>query len=283
MKRIVIIFFILIGAYLLYSFIQNFSIFKSGNYTSDPLTDSIHEIEIDISSLNLEIIPDNRDNVKVDFDGKGKIKVDEKRDRIVIKHEKPMIHFISLFNRGEMKVYIPKDYHKKLDIDMGSGSVLLAGSHHQPYYLEQLSIDMSSGVATLNHLIIDQFSFDVASGNIEIDHVETKDSEFEVRSGNIRIDNFVGPVRADISSGKFALHMKELKDFIDMKVSSGIIDLDLPENADFTLNGKVSSGKISYDFPLTVKEHDGRNIHGYHLSGKYPIHIKVSSGNVKIY
>jgi len=58
--------------------------------------------------------------------------------------------------------------------------------------------------------------------------------------------------------------------------------LDLPEDADFTLNGKISSGNISSDIPLKEKEQSDNRLRGKHGSGKFEIKADVSSGNIDI-
>src|SRR5690554_777446 len=155
MKRILIIFFILIGVYLIYTLIQNFPLLNDGNYTTSPISNSVEEIEIDVASLKLEIIPEKRDNIEVEFEGKGKVKLDDKRRKITIEHEQPFFNFFSVFNRSHLTVYIPEDYNRSLAVDMGSGSLYLSGSSDKPYQLKKLSVNMSSGHAELNHLNVD--------------------------------------------------------------------------------------------------------------------------------
>ncbi|MFH7445155.1 DUF4097 family beta strand repeat-containing protein, partial [Pseudomonas syringae pv. tagetis] len=61
--------------------------------------------------------------------------------------------------------------------------------------------------------------------------------------------------------------MDKLTDTIKIDVSSGNVELDLPDSAYFELNGRVSSGKISSDFPLTTKGTDRKHMNGTHGSG----------------
>ena len=67
-----------------------------------------------------------------------------------------------------------------------------------------------------------------------------------------------------------------------MEVSSGNVQLDLPDDANFTLNGKISSGLISNDFPLNNEIKDSHTLQGTHGSGKYNVDLFVSSGRINI-
>jgi lia operon protein LiaG len=77
--------------------------------------------------------------------------------------------------------------------------------------------------------------------------------------------------------------MAELTDDLNLNVSSGDLELDLPDNADFTLNGKTSSGDISCDFELKNKEENDDRLSGKHGNGKHEIKADVSSGDIVIF
>ena len=130
---------------------------------------------------------------------------------------------------------------------------------------------------------MNEFIHDGSSGKVTIDTLVTKTGTFDLSSGNLEINHYTGAFNADVSSGKLLLQIDKLNNPIDIDLSSGNVDLDLPDNANFTLDGEVSSGNISSKFPLTTTETDNKNLKGTHGSGKSKINISVSSGDVDIY
>lgn len=282
MKRILMIFLILAGGYILFTTVGNF-FFSSNDSSKAAVTDKIDIIEFDISSVGLTIIPENRDDLETEFEGRGKVTVEQKGDTITVSHKREWFAWFSFFNSSKLKVYIPEDFNKEMVIDIGSGNVELSGdSPENPFKLNKLSLDLGSGNVKLNNLSVQEFSHDGSSGNLAVHSLNTNKSSINISSGNVKITELIGELEADISSGKLDVQMAELKSPIKIDVSSGNVTLDLPDKADFTLDGDVGSGNISYDFPLTIEEQDRGDIKGSHGAGTHEIEIDVSSGNVKI-
>lgn len=252
--------------------------------TQATVTEDIEMIEIDMTSGNSSIIPEDRQDIKAVLEGKGTVSVDESHDKITVTVKRKWFEWFSFSNKNSLKIYIPEDYHKNLAIDMGSGNLTLSGpSKSQPFKLEKLKLDVSSGNMKLKNLEVTEFDHDGSSGNVEVDTLTTKTGTFDISSGNIDIKHYVGAIKADLSSGKLDLQMDKLVGTIDIDISSGKVNLDLPDDADFSLNGETGSGKITCDFPLTSNSTISNEINGTHGSGKYQIDLDVSSGSIKIY
>ncbi|MGG0717302.1 DUF4097 domain-containing protein [Robertmurraya massiliosenegalensis] len=283
MKRILLIFIILVGGYIIFTSVGNLTWFSNKDNTKADITNKINTIEFDISSVSLEIIPEKRNDLEADFEGKGKVNVTQKGNTITVTHERTWNSWFSFFNNSKLTVYIPEDYQKDMEIKIGSGNVDLAGnSEKQPLILDDLSIDMGSGNINLSHLQVNEFSHDGSSGNASIEGLISKSSTIDISSGNLKVTGFSGELEADISSGKLDIEFAELVDSVEIDVSSGTVTLDLPNNADFTLDGKIGSGNISYNLPLTIEEQTKHKVKGTLGTGKHKIDIDISSGNVKI-
>jgi lia operon protein LiaG len=290
MKKVLIIFIILVGLYSLFNIVNNsfdWVPFGEKKENQATVTNQIEQIEIDVASLSTTIIPENRNSVKAELKGKGQLIVDKNGDKIVVKVKRPWGSWFSLFNFSKnprLTIYVPEDYDRNMNIDLGSGNLKFSGpSKQQPMKLDELIVDIGSGNLELRNLEVTQLKHDGSSGNVVIDSIKAKNGTFDVSSGNLVINHYQGAVKADLSSGNLDLQMDKLTDSIDIDVSSGNVHLDLPDNADFTLRGDVGSGKITSDFPLTSKNLNSKNIQGKHGSGKYPINLDVSSGTIKIY
>lgn len=283
MKRILLIFLIIAGGYILFTTIGNLTWFANKDQMKAEISDKIDNIEFDIASANVTIIPENRDDLEAQLTGKGKVTVKQKGDTITVEYKQKWFSWFNFFNHSKLNVYVPEDYKEDMVIDIGSGNLELSGeSAKQPYKLNHLILDMSSGNVELNDLVVNEFAFDGSSGNVEIHSLDSKTTSVDVSSGNVKISDFAGELEADISSGRFDAQFAELRDSISIDVSSGNVTLDLPDKADFTLEGETGSGNISSNFPLKVENQDKHEIKGTHGSGKHEIEIDVSSGNVEI-
>lgn len=281
MKRILLIFLIIAGGYILFTTVGN--LFGS-DHSKVKVSNKIDNIEFDVSSAKLNIIPDSRNDLEANLEGRGKLTIDESGDTITVSHERKWFEWLPFFNTSTLTVYIPEDYNKDMLIDIGSGNVNFAGkSASDPFELENLTLDMSSGNVNLTNLVVNEFVHDGSSGNLNVKSLATKTSSIDISSGNVKIAEFTGKLEADLSSGKLEVQMKELIDSVDIDVSSGNVQLDLPDDADFTLEGDMGSGNFSYDYPLTIEKEDNHEIRGTHGTGEHKIEVEVSSGNVKLF
>jgi lia operon protein LiaG len=166
-------------------------------------------------------------------------------------------------------------------INIGSGNLDFVND--KPMNLDELTLDIGSGNLNIKSLSVKTFALDGASGNVKIDSLKTKSGNIDLSSGNININHYLGPLKADVASGRLNVQMDKLTDSINIDLSSGLVNLDLPKNADFDLDGEVSSGNITCDFPLTTTSSDQKNLKGTHGSGKNKVNLSVSSGLVHVY
>lgn len=282
MKRIVILLLIITGLYIVFNQSFQFDGFAFGGSKDGraALSKSIETIEINVAGVSTTIIPENRDDVEAVLTGKGSLNVEETGSTLLIETQKKMFNWFSFSEKRQLKIYIPEDFNRNMNFQVGSGTLNYSGESMK---LNKLSLDIGSGNVNLDHLDVNEFIHDGSSGNVKIDTLLTKSGTFDLSSGNLEIDHYTGALNADVSSGRFSIQMDKLTDSIDIDLSSGNVDLDLPDNANFNLNGKVSSGDITSDFPLTANGSDKKSIKGTHGSGKYKINVSVSSGNVQIF
>ncbi|MDF2854825.1 MAG: hypothetical protein K0Q87_676 [Neobacillus sp.] len=282
MKRIVIILLVITGLYIVFN--QSFSFdgfaFAGSKDESAKVRNNIEVIKVNVGSVSTTIIPQDRQDVRAVLTGKGKLTVTEEGNMVEVKTKSKWFNWFNIEGKRQLKIYIPEDYTKDMDIDLGSGNLTFSG---KSMVLDELHLDIGSGNVDLSNITVNQFIHDGSSGNVDIDTLTTQKGSFDLSSGNLDIQHYTGALEADVSSGRLKIQMDELKDTIEIDVSSGTVDLDLPDSADFVLNGEVSSGKISSDFPLATNGTDKKNINGTHDSGNHEIEISVSSGNVKIY
>lgn len=286
MKKIIVIFLVIMGLYVLVFQTSIFSWSIFGNESNEAMVSSrVELIEFDISGASTTIIPGNTDNVRAELDGKGKVSVKQNGDKISVHYKRKWfegsLHF---FDKSKLTIYIPEDYNRDMSIEIGSGNLAYSGpSKNQPMELNELKVELSSGNVKLENLTTKTFKHDGSSGNIQIDSLTTETGILDISSGNINLKNYIGELEADLSSGNLAVQMDKMIGPIEIEVSSGRASLDLPKDANFTLNGEVSSGHINSKLPLENKVEDKKNLKGTYGNGKYDIHLDVSSGSIEIY
>ncbi|MGF2614225.1 DUF4097 domain-containing protein [Rossellomorea vietnamensis] len=263
------------------------SLFASGKRTGDnsvSVNDKVDTIEIDVASSNTVIIPEDRDDVKAELEGDGNLIVSSRGDGIKVEVKRKWFSWMSFNHDSELTVFIPKQFDRSMDINIGSGSLEFAGnSSSKPMVLDTLRTDMSSGNLELTDIKTNKFVHNGSSGSLIVDRLTTEDGIVDISSGDVEMTDYSGPLKGDLSSGEMDVEMAELKGDIRFDLSSGNVELDLPDNSSFTLTGEASSGNISNEFPLKSEKLDDGDISGTHGSGKYEIEISVSSGDVRIY
>ena len=259
MQKILIFVVILAGAFILLLTIP--SLLPFGKQTEAEVTEQIDLIELDVSGISTIIIPEDRSNIVAELDGKGQVEVKQNGDTITIEYSRNWSQQFSFFSSPKLFVYIPEDYNRDIDLEVGSGNIDFKGNSK----------------FQINHL-----SMDVGSGNITMNSLSTKKSVMDVRSGNIHLKRHTGQVEADVSSGNLVIQMDELTDSVKIDVNSGRVELDLPEDANFTLEGEVNSGFISNHFELKDKVQNKQNLSGVHGTGEHFINMDVSSGVIEL-
>ncbi|WP_404330995.1 DUF4097 family beta strand repeat-containing protein [Mesobacillus maritimus] len=285
-KRILVIFLVITGIYIIFSNFPVLSLlgFNSTNNQSAEITERIDSIEIQTTSVPTTIIPENREDLSVDYDGKGTVKIDHKGDTVKVEVTGPTFSFFSINRNANLKIFIPEDYNRNMEIKVGSGTLELSGpSKENPMKLDKLEITLGSGKLELRNLIVNHIDHKGSSGKVDVDNIQSTASSFDMSSGKLNIHNYSGAIDAEVSSGEMNIQIDELNGHSSVKASSGRINLDLPDDADFTLMGKTSSGTINSEFDLTDENISKNRLEGKYGTGKYKLDLQVSSGNIRLY
>ncbi len=262
LRKLMMMVVILLACFVLYFSIPS-SWFGFGTKSVE-VTRDMELIDLDVSGVSTKMVTEERDNVEAKLDGKGQLQVRESGRAIEIEYKRSWFQSFPFFKGPELTIYIPEDYDRDIDIEVGSGNLTYEGkSKEQPILLNQLSLDLSSG-------------------NVHMANIQVKNGTFDIHSGNVGVSHYQGKFEAEVSSGNLKVQMDELTDSIEMNVHSGHAVVDLPNDADFTLDGSVNSGSITNSFSLKNKEENKRAISGVHGSGKYNVELSVSSGKIAI-
>lgn len=283
LKRIFAIFIILVGSYILFNGVNSWMTFGGGSKEAS-INNRIDLISIDVSSSDTVIIPEKRNDVRAELDGKGNVTVNKSGNEVQVEYKRKWLDGFQFFNnKSNLKIYVPEDYSKSMSIKVGSGRLNFAGkSESHPFELEKLNVDMSSGKISLANIKADEFEHKGSSGMMDADHLTAGSGEIDMSSGRVKIWNYQGKLDAEVSSGQLDILIRKLSDSVNVKASSGFVRLNLPDDADFTLKGKASSGHISSHYKLDDEIRNKNDISGKHGTGEHDISVSVSSGKAEI-
>ena len=162
--------------------------------------------------------------------------------------------------------------------------------------LDNVDIEATSGNLTIPSLETDRLKLDVTSGDINvmtgardilvdatsgtIALKSTSDAEkitVKTTSGNVSVEaKNADTLKISCTSGDITAALAAF-DRLEIDATSGDITLKLPEKPGFTADLDVTSGKISYDLPLS---RDGRKYICGNGSGE--VDVDTTSGNIRI-
>lgn len=248
---------------------------------------SIKEISIRNSSSRINVISEKRSDVKVTLTGKISssgstteptliTSLEDGTLNITVKQQNLYIGFVNIDLK--LDIYVPSDYKESLKIDSSSGDVTIDN-----FTLNNLNCKLSSGNLKFNALTVNNFDYICSSGNLNAGSLNSKYSNLKSTSGNIDIGNFKGDLKSNSSSGNVKIAYSEFNNAVDIHVSSGRVDLKLPETAEFNLNAKASSGSVTCKFPITITDKQKDNyLQGTVKSDKNKVVISTSSGNINV-
>ncbi|MGV3489149.1 MAG: DUF4097 family beta strand repeat-containing protein [Tuberibacillus sp.] len=283
MRKLAGILFIVIGVLILAGVAIRFFPVTTKIDEKNVSLDGTAQLVIDLSSENVEMIPEERSDMKVELSRKGLQDADiiskQEGDKTTISVKKDGWHWF--FNWGsKVKMYIPNDYASEIDLRLHSGNLTFHGDDIQ---LKKLSLDVVSGNIDLTDLEVEKMVSNVHSGNVHLVGIKAKkEAALDVRSGNTKATHFEGPLSIDTRSGNVTVQMDSLKS-LAVNTRSGNVKLDLPNDAGFKIKAKLDSGSIHNSFSLDDSLGGSNYLMGTHGDGKANITINGRSGNVKIY
>ena len=277
----VIVGLLAVGAVLLILY-ENTSLFVGGSdKNSIKVTERTEEINIITHSSDMKIVPEARNDVKAALNGNGELSLRKQGDKIEVEVKQKWYQFFNFNGESDVTVYLPADFNQNLKLEVGSGNVELKGA--SSLVLNEVDIEMSSGDVELSNLQTKSFKHDGSSGRLIIDQLSTEKGSFDISSGDVILTNYSGPLKGEMSSGEMKVQMEQLSGDVSFDLSSGDVELDLPDDANFTLDTEASSGDISTTFTLKDQMITNNKISGVHGSGEHQVNVSLSSGNARVY
>ena len=246
--------------------------------------EGIKNIDIETPFVDVNIIPEKREDIKIHYNGYikasyiPKLETNKSRHTLYIVAKKDNSNSYSVYNSNlKLDIYVPMDFKYNIRTTTSSGDIKISK-------LELMDLDLtaSSGDVQIYDINLDNLSIETSSGEQELKNIKSQNSSFLTSSGDIEIYNFTGDINITTSSGDIHLDYKTFNNNVGITASSGDVKVILPSNSNFNLDANTSSGEIESNFPVTITGKLKNNLSGKVGNGTNSINITTSSGDISI-
>lgn len=268
---------------------------------------NIKKINLDWTSGSINIYKSDSDKIRVIQKSKYDLKEDElvnidyKNETISVKEGKKKIGFFFLGFGSistSLDVYLPDKEFEEIYVKISSGRANIENLKLSKFKVkvssgkidirkvvsQDIEANVSSGSIEMNDVRTSSLNFEVTSGKIEINNLDTNILNASVKSGKIDIDGSAKQMDLKTTSGKILVNDNVLPENLDVKVTSGSIDVAIPENEGFEVSYSVTSGSFKSDFDLysNMSNLDKKNGEGKYKNGGNKFNFQVTSGKIKL-
>jgi lia operon protein LiaG len=150
---------------------------------------------------------------------------------------------------------------------------------------DNIIVDTTSGTITFDTVSGKTLQVDSTSGDFRGIAIEAENFSRDTSSGDTRIDDFTGKFYCKSVSGTIAARFTRFDLDIEVRSTSGDVELELPHGSGFDLDIETTSGDIDCDWPITMtvdgKVKDNR-LTGTVGDGGPEVTIKTTSGDVDV-
>lgn len=247
----------------------------------------INKIYVDLASTDIKVIPTGEEEITVHLYGE------------VSTNKNMELPFLVAYRSGdELRIEIKspktifigiKIWRAKLDIYIPEG------------YIEVFKADTTSSDVDVSNLKVDEFEFNSSSGDFRGELLLANSIKLKSTSGDISLNDYTGNVNIDLISGDTVLENGSKNENIEIgsvsgdvyieqedasnikiRVTSGDIEINLSEDAQFYFTARTTSGYIENSFPIRVTSSGRRNLEGVVGSDEKQIDVSTISGDISI-
>ncbi|UQZ94241.1 LiaG family protein [Bacillus safensis] len=288
MKRLIGLIFILAGVFLMIGML-----FKNGDLfhlsfsrekpvtTASAKTEEIDQLDISLSGFRVKVKPENRSDISVTaVNGKGKMYAEQTGGTFKIRAENKSFLFFTQFEKGELLVKIPTDYHKNVKITGGSGVSEINGEGKLS--LQDVILKSTSGNLTAENFSAKNVEIKATSGRLAVSHIDAKDSDIGATSGRADIKDVKGELQLGMTSGRLTASFDTIESPVSFHMTSGSAKFNLPDEGDFNVQVKKTSGSVDHSYDFDQVDSEGRGFKGTQGKGTHLVDIEMTSGKLKL-
>ncbi len=246
------------------------------------ITEPIESLAIDWTAGSITVEGTNQSTIEIkeyankNLSEKEKASIDVDKTALAIESN---IHSTFTFvfwqsPKSHLHVLVPYDMLNKLEIRHTSGTLLI-----QDIEANSIFIKFTSGIANFKKLQSESMSIDMTSGSMNFDQIVIDKLDIDLTSGSVNANKMtVDAMNASMTSGLLNIEFVNTPpSMIDWKINAGNATIDLPENADFSLDTTITSGSLNANFPHTTNN----NVKTY-KNGRDSYTLKITSGSVTV-
>ena len=228
-------------------------------------------LEIDLGASTLKTEFYDGDSIEIYYPQSKRLrtKIDEQQGKLTYKSEpKWYVNFSGTTKLPETVIKMPKEKVLDLKIDLGAGTINLAGGVYgnvlidvgagklncQNIECNKLSFDISAGTVKLESIVCTTLVCDISAGTVKLESVECTNLVCDVSAGKLDISSVACPdIKADVSAGTVNLGISGIKSeyTILSDVSAGTCNVSSQiGSTDKKLDVDCSAGTINVKFIL---------------------------------
>jgi len=263
--------------------------------------DGLKSIDVSSASARVNIIPSDTQEVKAHLYGTTavvpKLTANESGGSLQIKTEYPLEIGVHLnYTSLTLDIEIPKSYSGEFSGSTVSGPFVINDFKFEKMSIKSVSgaikakninagsttVSTTSGTTDLENLS-GGLSFKSVSGELNAVLQNSSDKvEISTTSGAMNIKGLVSDFTFSSVSGALEADFMSVNGNLKLHSTSGALHLKLPENSDFDLNYKTTSGGFKSSFPLTANSNDKHNVIGTAGKGGHQIQADTVSGALEL-
>lgn len=248
--------------------------------------DGIKNISIDVTTAQINIIPEDRTDVQAIFTGnvvtaspynEPQLKAEISGDSISIVVENKSNISFNFSSRFNLDIHVPKNYNNNFSVNVTTGKIVLNDMN-----LKSLKAKATTGDIEFKNINLDTLEIVCTTGNIDLDNIKSKSSTVSATTGKINISNLTGDLSGKVTTGKVNIEYSEFSNNIKFKAVTGSISLKLPKNAEFALDASVTTGNVKCDFPISLSSSSRKELIGVVKSDNNRIDLSAVTGSIEI-
>lgn len=257
-------------------------------------SDKIDTVSISTSSVDVEVLPVDGDDIGIFLKGEMSENLAEKYEfkilqkvntlEISFKTNNRSIGFQvgASFTNMRLKVTLPEKTYKDIQVSTSSGKIAI-----NRLTSTLLTSTSSSGSQTISGLKIEHRLFvKASSGDLITNGNVAGKAILHTSSGEINLRGLTcEDTKLETSSGDISYHNDFLNGYLDCKASSGDVDIhvdQLPDSVSIVCN--ASSGDVTVrNEGLQFKEKTDHRAVAIRGTGDNCINVKASSGDITVY
>ncbi|TLS37964.1 DUF4097 family beta strand repeat-containing protein [Pseudalkalibacillus caeni] len=226
----------------------------------------IDSIEVDTSSIDVNIVPTKGKDIRIELDGKVSEKL---KDKIRLRvHE----------NGDTIKIDIEERNSFKFGVTIKSLDLTVQVPEKR---FENITVDTSSGDIEVEDVEADGFHFSASSGDVTASNLKAASISIDTSSGDMVLNDLQGSLQGEASSGRIMLDTKKITDDIEFNTSSGNVEIESAVQPDaLILEFDGSSGEGNVDLKgMDYKVKEEHEIRGSIGKNGPKLIVNTSSGD----